>query len=150
VSRQSRDAGRDSFLQWYSHLWVVHGHLSNPSLTLLKVTLAELIDSLNYTLGRIVSSCLSVVPYLECVDPVHFSLKRKFMAGEMVQQLRAWLFFQRSWVQFPATTWWLTTICNGIWCPLLVCLKIATVYSCTENKYILNKKEKFIQHSWSR
>jgi hypothetical protein len=31
-------------------------------------------------------------------------------------------FFQRSWVQFPATTWWLTTICNGLWCPLLVCL----------------------------
>jgi hypothetical protein len=23
-------------------------------------------------------------------------------------------------VQFPATTWWLTTICNGVWCPLLV------------------------------
>jgi hypothetical protein len=22
-----------------------------------------------------------------------------------------------SWVQFPVTTWWLTTICNGIWCP---------------------------------
>jgi hypothetical protein len=30
---------------------------------------------------------------------------------------------------FPATTWWLTNICNGIWCPLLVCLKTATVYS---------------------
>jgi hypothetical protein len=28
----------------------------------------------------------------------------------------------------PATTWWLTTICNGIRCPLLVCLKVATVY----------------------
>jgi hypothetical protein len=24
-----------------------------------------------------------------------------------------WLLFQRSSVQFPATTWWLTTICNG-------------------------------------
>ena len=21
------------------------------------------------------------------------------------------------WVQFPATTWWFTTICNEIWCP---------------------------------
>jgi hypothetical protein len=31
-------------------------------------------------------------------------------------------FFQRSWVQFPATTWWLTTICNGIQCTLLVCV----------------------------
>jgi hypothetical protein len=42
-----------------------------------------------------------------------------------------WLLFWRSCVQFPATTWWLTTICNGIWCPLLVCLKTATVYSHT-------------------
>jgi hypothetical protein len=25
----------------------------------------------------------------------------------------------------PATTWWLTTICNGVWPPLLVCLKRA-------------------------
>ena len=28
----------------------------------------------------------------------------------------------------PTTTWWLTTIRDGIWCPLLVCLKTATVY----------------------
>jgi hypothetical protein len=42
-----------------------------------------------------------------------------------------WLLFQRSWVQFPATTWWLTTICNGIRCPFLVCLKRATAYSHT-------------------
>jgi hypothetical protein len=27
--------------------------------------------------------------------------------------------------------WWLTTICNGIQCPLLVSLKTATVYSYT-------------------
>jgi hypothetical protein len=40
-----------------------------------------------------------------------------------------WLLFQRSWVQFPATTWWLTTICNVLWCPLLVCLKTLTMYS---------------------
>jgi hypothetical protein len=38
------------------------------------------------------------------------------------------LLFRRSRVQIPATTWWLTTICNEIWCPLLVCLKTATVY----------------------
>jgi hypothetical protein len=30
-----------------------------------------------------------------------------------------WLIFQGSWVQFPATTWWLTTICNEIQCPPL-------------------------------
>jgi hypothetical protein len=35
-------------------------------------------------------------------------------AGEMVQWLEHWLFFQRTCVQFLATTWWLTTICNGI------------------------------------
>ena len=35
------------------------------------------------------------------------------MAGEMAQ----W-FFQRSSVQFLATTWCLTAICNKIWCPL--------------------------------
>jgi hypothetical protein len=41
------------------------------------------------------------------------------------------LLFQRSWVQFPAPIWWLTTICNDLWCCLLVCLKTATVYSYT-------------------
>jgi hypothetical protein len=45
-----------------------------------------------------------------------------------------WLFFQRSGVQIPATTWWLTTIRNKIWRPLLVCLKTATVYL-----HIINK-----------
>jgi hypothetical protein len=44
------------------------------------------------------------------------------------------LFFQRSGVQIPATTWWLTTICNEIWLPLLECLKTATVYL-----HIINK-----------
>jgi hypothetical protein len=38
-----------------------------------------------------------------------------------------WLLFQRSWVQIPATTWWLTTTHNEIWCPPPVCLKTATV-----------------------
>jgi hypothetical protein len=36
--------------------------------------------------------------------------------------------------QFPATIRWLTTICDGLWRPLLVCLKTATVYSYTLNK----------------
>jgi hypothetical protein len=38
------------------------------------------------------------------------------------------LLFRRSRVQIPATKWWLTTICNKIWRPLLECLKTATVY----------------------
>jgi hypothetical protein len=45
-----------------------------------------------------------------------------------------WLLFQSSRVQIPATTWWLTTICNEIWLPLLECLKTATVYL-----HIINK-----------
>jgi hypothetical protein len=45
-----------------------------------------------------------------------------------------WLLFRRSRVQIPATIWWLTTICNEIWLPLLVCLKTATVYL-----HIINK-----------
>ena len=61
-----------------------------------------------------------------------FVLKECLRAGEMTQQVR--LLFQRSWVQFPATTWWFTTISNGIRCPLLVCLKTATVYSYKWNK----------------
>jgi hypothetical protein len=38
---------------------------------------------------------------------------------------------KRSWVQFPVTPWWLTTVCNGIWYPLLACLKTTMVYSYT-------------------
>jgi hypothetical protein len=46
----------------------------------------------------------------------------------MAQQAR--LLFWRSWVQIPATTWWLTTTHNEIWHPLLVRLKTTTVYLC--------------------
>jgi hypothetical protein len=80
---------------------------------------------------------------------------------------RHWLLFQRSWVQFPATTWWLTTICSRVWCPLLVCLKTPTVYSHTMNEWInksslkkirirntsiiinMSMKSKLIEFSWS-
>jgi hypothetical protein len=49
----------------------------------------------------------------------NIDLKKKSMgAGEMARWLRA----LRSRVQLPATTWWLTTICNGIRCILLVCV----------------------------
>jgi hypothetical protein len=44
------------------------------------------------------------------------------------------LFFRRSGVQIPATTWWLTTIHNELWLPLLECLRTATVYL-----HIINK-----------
>jgi hypothetical protein len=52
-------------------------------------------------------------------------------AGEMAQQVKKhWLLFRKSWVQIPATTWWLTTTRNEIWHPLLEHLKAATVYVC--------------------
>jgi hypothetical protein len=51
-------------------------------------------------------------------------------AGEMVQQLRA----LTALPEISAITWWLTTICHGILCPLLVCLKTTTVYSYAQNK----------------
>jgi hypothetical protein len=53
------------------------------------------------------------------------------------------LLFWRSRVQIPATTWWLTTIRNEIWLPLLVCLKTATVHLHIINKYIFKKKKEF-------
>jgi hypothetical protein len=53
------------------------------------------------------------------------------------------LLFWRSGVQIPATTWWLTTIRNKIWLPLLVCLKIATEYlHIIINKSLKKKKKK--------
>jgi hypothetical protein len=62
-----------------------------------------------------------------------------------------WLLFQRSWVQIPANTWWLTTIRDEIWRPLLVCLKTATMYLDiiinlfkTKNKTNKQKKNKTI------
>jgi outer membrane biosynthesis protein TonB len=38
--------------------------------------------------------------------------KTKQKAGEMTQQLKE-LLFQRTWIQFPAPTWQLTTVCNS-------------------------------------
>ena len=50
-------------------------------------------------------------------------------AGDMAQWLRALTVFPEvPEFNSQATTWWLTTICNRIRCPLLVCLKTVTVY----------------------
>jgi hypothetical protein len=65
----------------------------------------------------------------------HYFLKIKFLGwwdGSVGKSTR--LLFRRSGVQIPATTWWLTTIRNKIWRPLLECLKTATVYL-----HIINK-----------
>jgi hypothetical protein len=47
-------------------------------------------------------------------------LKVKTRAGEMAQRLRALTALPKVLIQIPATTWWLTTICKEIGCPLLV------------------------------
>ena len=58
-----------------------------------------------------------------------------------------WRLSRRSWVQIPATTWWLTTIHNEIWHPLLVCLKTTTEYL----DIIINKSLGWSkQRSWNQ
>jgi hypothetical protein len=58
----------------------------------------------------------------------------------MAQQLRALTALLEGLNSIPS--WWLTTICNGIGCPLLVCLKTATVYSYTKTKQINRERER--------
>jgi len=69
--------------------------------------------------------------------------------GSVVKSTR--LLFQSSWVQFPATIWWLTAICKEIQCPLLVYLKIDSYSVLIYNKW-KNKSLKKIGHSntWRR
>jgi hypothetical protein len=43
-----------------------------------------------------------------------FVMNRTVGAGEMAQQLRALTALPEVLIQILATTWWLTTICNGI------------------------------------
>lgn len=56
----------------------------------------------------------------------YFKWKRCIRLKNGLNGLETWLrrqehclLFQKSWVQFPTTEWWLITICNEIWCPLL-------------------------------
>jgi hypothetical protein len=62
-----------------------------------------------------------------------WSVIRGWWDGSVGKSTRLLLLW-RSGVQIPATTWWLTTIHNEIWLPLLECLKTATVYL-----HIINK-----------
>jgi hypothetical protein len=59
------------------------------------------------------------IPEMEGKTKHYWSLKIK--SGGLERWLTGkeqWLLFLRPWVQFPATTWSLTTIYSGIWCPL--------------------------------
>ena len=71
--------------------------------------------------------------------------EKRSWAREMWLNLEEdWLLFWRSWVQIPATTWRLTTIYNGIRCPLLECLKRVTVYSYIKD-FLFKKRKWFKQ-----
>jgi hypothetical protein len=59
---------------------------------------------------------------------IHFCIKEETRAGEMAQWLRALTALPEVLSSILATIRWLTTICNGIQYPLLVCLKTAAVY----------------------
>ena len=65
----------------------------------------------------------------------------------MAQGLAHWLFSQRTPVQFPAPTWWLTTVCNsfqGCWCPVLASMGTGKVrYTCKPNRHTYKIKKKF-------
>jgi len=68
------------------------------------------------------------------LSPVSASEKHHMGLERWLSSKEHRLLFRRFSVQFPATTWWLTTICSEIWCPLLMCLKTATVYLYRINK----------------
>ena len=46
----------------------------------------------------------------------------KYRTGEMAQKLRALTALPEVLCSIRATTWQFKTICNGTWCPLLVCV----------------------------
>ena len=52
----------------------------------------------------------------------------------MAQWLRALTALPEVLSSIPSNYMWLRTICNGIRCPLLMCLKTATAYSYKINK----------------
>jgi hypothetical protein len=103
------------------------------------------VSSLNlYSLILLISKLL-LVP-IKAFPKIFLQLSRSFWFTDIYLEnpAKGWwdgsvgkstrLLFRRSRVQIPATTWWLTTIRNKIWLPLLVCLKTATVYL-----HIINK-----------
>ena len=74
----------------------------------------------------ILSVCLSVYHMHVWCSPTS---EEAMGVGETAQWLRALTALPEVLSSIPAATWWLTTICNEIRCPLLGCLKTATAYS---------------------
>ena len=80
------------------------------------------------------------------LQALFISIKEIGGLARWLSSLECWLLFGRSWVQIPATTWWLITTHNEIWRPLLLCQKTATVYLCI----ITNKSLGRSKQSWPR
>ena len=86
-------------------------------------------EGLNRALHPLVTSAVrksgqdaAVLPRFITSDSLPPSFKvPQHQAGDGSVKSLLWLLFQRSWVEFLATTWWPTTICNVIWCPFLAC-----------------------------
>jgi hypothetical protein len=120
-------------------LWCLH-YKQRPKNHLVHVTWGREVELYKYVLLIFWVSCLSKHVTLLVLPKVSERMFQIYLWKEV----KGWwdgstdkstrLFFWRSWVQFPATTWWLTTIPNKIWRPLLECLKTATVYL-----HIINK-----------
>jgi hypothetical protein len=68
-------------------------------------------------------------------------------AGEMAQWLR-WLLFQRTWVQVPAPTWQLTTVCNSSPKGFGTLKHIRQNTNILNNKQILKKKNSPKETRW--
>jgi hypothetical protein len=105
----------------------LHLHLTEPYTFLYLYSYIRNVRSCNS-----MSSLLLIMNVL--LTKVKQTLKNKHssMAEEMAQPLRTLTVLPEVLSSIPSNYMvWLTTICNGIQCPPLVCLKIAIVYSCT-------------------
>ena len=60
--------------------------------------------------------CIILTVSASFISTSHLDPKIAGLEGWLSSEERC-LLFQRTWVQFSATTWWLTTICNDIWGP---------------------------------
>jgi hypothetical protein len=62
---------------------------------------------------------------------------------EMAQWFREWMLFQKTWTPLPASTWWLTTICNFI---SSLRLSLGTRHTCSQKETCVYKITKAKNH----
>jgi hypothetical protein len=114
----------DQKFQCLFHVTSTHGHTHCEHFSDILVPNPSDSYTQEQNLSNDYHSCLSVPRSSVSFTKAHISA----LETTDFKWLRVHLLFQRSWVQFPATTWWLTTICHEIRCPLLECLKTVTLY----------------------